>query len=64
MDSLTNLVDRLAPESLSWKHLIGGDDWTVSLPPEAGIVFGMVLDGEAWAECNVTETLEALIAAG
>ena len=59
MDPLSNLVDRLMPEDLSWKHLIGGADWTVSVPPESGIVFGMVLDGEAWAECGKTVTLEA-----
>ena len=57
MDPLVQVLEHLAPHGLSWKHISGGATWMLTLPTEPGIVFGMVLDGEAWAKGKGTITL-------
>ena len=52
MDPLTQIVGHLAPEGLSWKRIIGRPDWAFAMPAVQGIVFGMVLEGDAWAGCG------------
>ena len=49
MDPLTQIVGHLAPEGLSWKRINGGPSWGFAMPAVQGIVFGMVLEGDAWA---------------
>ena len=54
MNPSGQLVDLLAPQELGWKHISGDGRWLIAMPAEPGIVFGMVLEGEASAVCGET----------
>ena len=54
MNPIGQLVDLLVPQELGWKHISGDGRWLIAMPAEPGIVFGMVLEGEALAVCGDT----------
>jgi len=45
MDPVTRLVDLLRPKALLWKHMRGRGDWAWRFPADAGVVFGLVVEG-------------------
>lgn len=45
MDPLTQIIELLRPRALSWKYVESKGDWALGFPENAGIVFGLLLDG-------------------